>query len=509
MDSAQLFSIVAVLCGTAFLVASIRTGRRGNRYVPPAFQAKWLLLLRFMLFFLAGYLLFLAIVLFHLHIPEEPLTGSIFFAGSLFVFLVIDLSLRTIRQMREGEEEVSRVAAQLSRKNEELEQEVEARRHAQEQAKSRLQHLATLHAIDTIITSSLDLRVTLSVFLEEVAPRLEVDALAILLFNTYSQVLEFGAGGGFRTRGLEKTRERLGEGSAGKAARERRMVFIPDLAQEPGGFSRAPLVAGEGFVTYSAVPLVAKGQIKGVLEIFHRERLDPEAEWFEFLQALAVQAAIAIDNASLFRDLQRSNADLVLAYDTTIEGWSRALELRDKDTEGHTRRVTEMTMELAKRFGMGDEQLAHVQRGGLLHDIGKMGVPDAILLKPGNLDPEEWEIMKKHPVYAFEMLSPITYLRPALDIPYCHHERWDGTGYPRGLKGEQIPLAARIFAVADMWDALCSERMYHAPWPRQKVCDHIRSLAGSHFYPKVVEKFLEMDWCKEENPSCNHREQGA
>jgi HD-GYP domain-containing protein (c-di-GMP phosphodiesterase class II) len=505
MHPVQLFAIVAVLCGIGFLTASVLTGLRGNRYVPVAFQGKWLLLIRFMLFFLVGYLFYLLVLLFELRIPVEPLTGGIFFAGSLFVFLVINLSLRTIRQMREGEEEVSRAASQLSRQNLELEQEVEARRQAQEQAKSRLQHLATLHAIDTIITSSLDLRVTLSVFLEEVAPRLEVDALSILLFNPYTQILEYGAGGGFRTRGLEKTRERLGEGSAGEAARERRMTFIADLAQEPGGFSRAALVEGEGFVSYSAVPLVAKGQIKGVLEIFHRERLDPDPEWFEFLQALAVQAAIAIDNATLFRDLQRSNADLVLAYDTTIEGWSRALELRDKDTEGHTRRVTEMTTELARRFGMGDEQLAHVARGALLHDIGKMGVPDAILLKPGELTPEEWEVMRKHPVYAFEMLSPIAYLRPALDIPYCHHEKWNGTGYPRGLKGEQIPLAARIFAVADMWDALCSERMYHAPWPRQKVCDHIRSLAGSHFDPKVVERWMEMEWCREESGSCNHR----
>ncbi|MEJ2031707.1 MAG: HD domain-containing phosphohydrolase [Deltaproteobacteria bacterium] len=505
MHSIQIFAIVAVLCGVGFLAASIFTGRRGNRYVPTAYQGKWLLLIRFMLFFLIGYLIFLLILVFHLSIPVEALTGSVFLAGAIFVFLVIDLSLRTIRQMRESENELSQVATQLSHKNLELEQEMETRKQAQEQAKSRLQHLVTLHAIDTIITSSLDLRVTLDVFLEEVAPRLEVDALVILLFNPYSQILEYGASGGFRTRGIEKTKERLGEGSAGTTARERRMTFIPDLAEEPGAFNRQTLIEGEGFVSYCAVPLVAKGQIKGVLEIFHRERLDPVPEWFEFLQSLAVQAAIAIDNATLFRDLQRSNADLILAYDTTIEGWSRALELRDKDTEGHTRRVTEMTVEMARRFGIGDDQLAHVRRGALLHDIGKMGVPDSILLKPEQLTPEEWKIMKRHPVYAFEMLSPIAYLRPALDIPYCHHEKWDGTGYPRGLKGEQIPLAARIFMVADMWDALCSERMYHEPWPRQKVCDHIQSLAGTHFDPEVVEKFLEMDWCREEEAFCNQQ----
>jgi putative nucleotidyltransferase with HDIG domain len=203
------------------------------------------------------------------------------------------------------------------------------------------------------------------------------------------------------------------------------------------------------------------------------------------------QTAIAIDNSSLFNDLQHSNAELTQAYDATIQGWSRALDLRDNETEGHTQRVTELTMKLGRQFGLTEEELVQVRWGALLHDIGKMGVSDGILLKPGTLTDEEWVVMKKHPTFAYEMLSPIRYLRLATDIPYCHHEKWDGTGYPRGLKGEQIPLVARIFAVVDVWDALISDRPYRAAWPEEKVLDHIRSLSGTHFDPQVVKICLE------------------
>ncbi|MEA2575140.1 MAG: hypothetical protein QOH93_2438, partial [Chloroflexia bacterium] len=179
-----------------------------------------------------------------------------------------------------------------------------------------------------------------------------------------------------------------------------------------------------------------------------------------------------------------------LAYEATLEGWSHALDLRDKETEGHTQRVTEMTVRLAQELGAPEADVVQIQRGALLHDIGKMGIPDSILLKPGPLTEEEWEIMRKHPVYAYELLSPISFLRPALDIPYCHHEKWDGTGYPLGLKGEQIPLAARIFAVVDVYDALSSDRPYRKSWPQDKVLAHIRELSGTHFDPRIVEAFL-------------------
>jgi putative nucleotidyltransferase with HDIG domain len=236
--------------------------------------------------------------------------------------------------------------------------------------------------------------------------------------------------------------------------------------------------------------LIAKGEVKGVLELFHRTRLEPDPEWLNFLEALAGQAVIAVDNAHLFEDLQRSNTELMLAYDTTIEGWSRALDLRDKETEGHSQRVTELTLEIARAMRMTEVELMHIRRGALLHDIGKMGIPDNILLKPGKLTDDEWAIMRKHPEYAYALLAPIDYLGPALDIPYCHHERWDGSGYPRGLQGESIPPAARIFAVVDVWDAMRSDRPYRAAWPVDQAREHIRSLSGTHFEPRAVEAFL-------------------
>jgi response regulator RpfG family c-di-GMP phosphodiesterase len=359
-----------------------------------------------------------------------------------------------------------------------------------EQTERRLQQISALRTIDMAITSSLDLRVTLGVLLDQVTVQLGVDAADVLLLGSHTQTLEYAAGRGFRSHALQHPHLRLGEGHAGRAALERCIVSVPDLAEDVDARVRTSLLEDEGFVAYCGAPLVAKGHVKGVLEVFHRSRLDFDADWQGFLEAVAGQAAIAIDNAELFDGLQRSNMELTLAYDTTLEGWARALELRDMETEGHAQRVVELTLRLAQAMGMREAELVHVNRGALLHDIGKMGIPDSILLKPGRLTDEEWEIMRQHPVYAYQMLLPIAYLRPALDIPYCHHERWDGTGYPRGLKGAQIPLAARIFALVDVWDALLSDRPYRPAWPKEKVMEYIREQAGRHFDPQVVEVFL-------------------
>lgn len=362
-----------------------------------------------------------------------------------------------------------------------------------EEAERRLAHLQALRNIDAAITGSLDLRVTLRVFLDQVLSQLNVDAAAVLLLNEHTRTLEYITGQGFRTSAFQHTRLRLGESFAGRAALERRSVNIKDIGEAAGDLKRAPLLIAEEFVSYYAAPLIAKGQVKGVLEIFNRSPLEPNTVWLDFLEALTARAAVAIDNTELFNDLQRSNIELALAYDTTLEGWSCALDLRDKETEGHTQRVTEATVELARSLGVTDADLIHIRRGSLLHDIGKMGIPDNILLKPGPLTDEEWVIMRKHPVYAFELLSPITFLRPALEIPYCHHEKWDGSGYPRGLKGEQIPLAARIFAVVDVWDALRSDRPYRAGWPPEQIYRYIQDQSGTHFDPQVVDAFLRLE----------------
>ena len=357
------------------------------------------------------------------------------------------------------------------------------------EARKRLKRVEALRNVDMAITSSLDPRVTLRVLLDEVTAILEVDAATVLLLNPYTQTLEYSAGRGFHAESIEYTKLKLGEGYAGRAAKERRTVYVNDVTKGKE-FTRASLLIEEGFVAYYGTPMIAKGRVLGVLETFHRKTLRTDGEWVEFLEALAGQAAIAIENSQLFYDLEQSNIDLRLAYDATIEGWSRAMDLRDEETEGHTQRVTELTLELARLVGINDEGLMHVRRGALLHDMGKLGVPDTILRKPGPLTDEEWEVMRQHPKLAYEMFFPVEYLRPALEIPYCHHEKWDGTGYPRGLKGEQIPLAARIFAVADVWDALNSDRPYRKAWKKEKVLAHIHQEAGSHFDPQIVEIFL-------------------
>jgi HD-GYP domain-containing protein (c-di-GMP phosphodiesterase class II) len=291
---------------------------------------------------------------------------------------------------------------------------------------------------------------------------------------------------------------RLGEGYAGKAAMERRLLKVPDLHAEPSGFGKSPLLVGENFISYAGIPLVAKGQIKGVLEVFHREPLDLTPDQQSFLEILAGQAGIAMDNAELYEHQQRSIDNLTIAYNDTLEGWAGALELRDKETEGHTRRVTDLTIRLARALGVSEADQVQIYRGALLHDIGKIGVPDAVVLKPGPLTEAEWELMRRHPQYAYNMLSPIGYLSEALNIPYCHHEKWDGTGYPRGLKGEEIPLAARLFSVVDVWDALTSDRPYRQAWTHEKAKLYIQEQAGFYFDPEVVKTFLDPSFNREQ-----------
>ena len=355
-----------------------------------------------------------------------------------------------------------------------------------EQTEQRLMQISAVNTIDRAISSSLDLQVTLEILVSKVISLLTVDAVDVLLFNPYSKLLEFSAGKGFRSHKAETASLQLGESFAGKAALSREMVAVKDVTKV-NNLVFTKYLEDEEFITYYGIPLVAKGQLKGVLEIYNRSILEPDEDWLNFFRSLAEQASIAIDNAQLFENLHRSNIELSMAYNATIEGWSRALDLRDKETEGHTLRVTEITERLARVFHYPDSGIKYVRWGALLHDIGKMGVPDGILLKPGPLTEEEWVIMRKHPRYAYDMLSPIGYLSQAIDIPYCHHEKWDGTGYPRGLKGEQIPLSARIFAVVDIWDALSSDRPYRKAWPEEKVMDHIKSLSGTHLDPKVVD----------------------
>jgi len=265
-------------------------------------------------------------------------------------------------------------------------------------------------------------------------------------------------------------------------------------AQEDPRFEKQKSVHEHNLRSILCVPLKLREEIIGVIFVDSRVFSGLfQKDDLEMLSAFADQAAVAIDNARLFDSLQAANKELRDAYVATLKGWALTLELRDKETQGHTQRVTALTMVLAKKLGISGEELEHVERGALLHDIGKMAIPDRILLKKGTLTLSERKFMELHPDFARDMLQEIEFLHPAIDIPYCHHEKWDGSGYPRNLRGEEIPFAARIFAVVDVWDALTSERPYREPLPPEKALQIIRADSGTHFDPRVVEAFLELE----------------
>lgn len=356
----------------------------------------------------------------------------------------------------------------------------------------RLEQLRALHDVDQAISASMDLRITLNVLLDHMLKLLSVDAVDVLLYNGLTQELEFTVGRGFRSVLPMGYRSHVTTGYASRAVLGRGPVLYHPIDESHLDPELLATVKREGFVAYYGAPLLAKGQVNGVLEILSRSPIQISPEWSELVEAFIGQAAIAVDNVTLFKDLQRTNDELVAAYDSTLEGWVRALEIRDCTSSGQIQRVVDLTLELSRRLGLKDEELIHIRRGALLHDIGNIGVPDHILQKAGRLTDDELEIMRRHPVYGYEILSPITYLRNAVDIPYCHHERWDGSGYPRRLRGAEIPQTARIFAVVDVWDALTTDRPYRQAWSLEQARLYLIEQAGKQFDPDVVRTFLAM-----------------
>ncbi len=357
-----------------------------------------------------------------------------------------------------------------------------------EETLQRLQQLEAIAEIDRAILNIESLDLVLDVLLRRVVTELKASAAGVLLLNEGKNVLQPARCSGMAP-GSYSAPLWIGEDIVSKAAFEQRPLYLPDLQSSTVRFAR-PALLKEGFRSYAMMPLQSGSGLMGVLEVFYRAEFSFDAEWKRLLGMLAQQTAIAVEKTRAIENLRKAHMELSLAYEETIEGWSRALDLRDQETEGHTQRVTELTLRLARAMNLPPEQLVHIRRGALLHDIGKMAIPDAILFKEGPLTDEEWAIMRQHPVYAYEMLSPIRYLQPALEIPYCHHERWDGSGYPRGLKGEEIPLAARLFAVADVYDALTSHRPYRPACTPEAALEYLRQQAGKLFDPKVVELFL-------------------
>jgi putative nucleotidyltransferase with HDIG domain len=270
-------------------------------------------------------------------------------------------------------------------------------------------------------------------------------------------------------------------------------VYVRDARTTSLSVAEKIVVDSRGLVSILYFPLLLKESVIGVFIVATANNVRQFSEnEINLSYILSFQVSLAIANAQLYKKAQDALKGITRAYDATLEGWSRVLDMRDHVTIEHTERVADLTVALAGRMRLADSALGDIRRGALIHDIGKMAIPDAILQKPGPLNEFELVIMQTHPEKAYQILSQIDYLRPALDIPYCHHEKWDGTGYPRGLKGEEIPLTARLFAVVDVYDALTSDRPYRAAWSKEEALKYIQEQSGKHFFPEAVEAFSSM-----------------
>ncbi len=361
-----------------------------------------------------------------------------------------------------------------------------------EQTEHRLQQLTVLSNIDAAIASSLDLQVTLNILASQISMYLRADAVDVMLFNPHLQMLEYAIGRGFRGSAIRRVSLLLGEDHAGRAALDRTILTVADLTSPHVVLSHPERIAGEDFISMFAVPLIAKGQVKGVLELFFRDSRASDPDWINFLETLARQAAVAVEDARLFNDLQRSVTDLAAAYDASVEGWERVSRMRQDEPGWLSKSLSALTLRLCRQMGLPEDSLIHIQRGVLLHDVGKLSIPDNIIRKNGPLSEEEWQVVKCHPVNSFELLQPIAFFRPALSIPYCQHERWDGSGYPRGLKTREIPLEARIFSVVNAWTMLQCDRPFRPAWSQEEATAFLRKQSGIEFDPQVVEIFLQL-----------------
>jgi PAS domain S-box-containing protein len=355
---------------------------------------------------------------------------------------------------------------------------------------ARMQHEIELQAIAKLsaaLRSSPSRVEMLPVIVEQLVALLNCETVSIEIINPLTKDAVIEAAHGIWAA-LIGTRQKSGTGINAIISQTRKPYYTNDLKNDPNLVY--PEWTNNDINSCSGAPLIAQDQLIGFIWMGRRTEIaEPE---IRLLTAVADMAANAIHRTTLHEQSVKDAAELVLAYDSTLEGWAHALELRDQETEGHTRRVVQMTVELAKAMGIGEHELENVRRGALLHDIGKMGIPDSVLLKPGTLNEREWEVMRRHPEYAYQFLEPIDYLRPVLDIPYCHHEKWDGSGYPRKLRGAEIPFEARIFAIVDVWDALRSDRPYRKAWTNEKTRKYILEQSGTHFDPQVVQAFMEL-----------------
>ena len=389
---------------------------------------------------------------------------------------------------RMGGAESTNIIREMSRITQSL---VSLEQSVQDQLKSRESQLGALMGVGRAINSSLGLKRVLEEVMDTLIALMRAERGFLMLRDSNGE-LSVRIARGIDHVNLEEETFKVSRTIVGKVATTGEAILTTN-AQEDPRFENQMSVAAYQLRSILCAPLKIKNELIGVIYVDNRAHAGIFQEHdLGMIRAFSDQAAVAIDNAQLFDDLQASNQELQEAYQATLEGWVGALDMRDKETEGHTQRVTILTGRLARFMGVGDDELIHIRRGALLHDIGKMAISDTILLKKDKLTPEERAIMEQHPVHAYHLLKRIEFLLPAIDIPHYHHEKWDGTGYPDGLKEEEIPFAARIFPVIDVWDALTSDRPYRKGLPHDQVREHIQNDAGKHFDPQVVDAFMAM-----------------
>ncbi len=357
----------------------------------------------------------------------------------------------------------------------------------------QIERMQALGNIDRAIISTMDISFITDVVFDQISSQLQMECSLLFLQENSSQQLICQ-----HSRGLPLLH---GNGSqtdnpqpimANRVAATGEMIIIENISLTHH-FSEEDLsFPYRNIKFYAGIPLQNLGETIGVLEVCSTKSFAPDADWKIFFNMIAGQTTIAIVHVNQFHDIRRLNAELMNSYESTLEGWARVLEFKDRETKGHSDRVTQMAIKVGRGVGLTSEELVHLKRGAILHDIGKLCIPEKILFKAGPLDESEWAIMKQHPIYAQEFVADIQFLQPATNILLFHHERWDGSGYPLGLKGKQIPLGARIFMVIDVWDALSFDRPYRKAWPEEKVREYLKNNAGVLFDPEVVEIFLEI-----------------
>jgi len=352
----------------------------------------------------------------------------------------------------------------------------------------KIKELASLRQVDISILSSTKLENVIQTVFDQLQSQLAVDAASIHIFDPQSSKLRISSGF-FQGTMVRCKKSDIHSDRLNLLVNDKKVETVLEDISRKVIWKK---LEDQGMKILYRCPILVASELKGIMEIAYCKPVTLDTDWMSYFDALVTQTSVGIEKVELFDKLQTRNRDLQEAYVSAIKGWAKALELRDEETKGHSDRVVEMAVKMAVEYGYKGEDLENFRNGAFLHDIGKMGVPDGILLKPGTLTEEEWVLMRKHPVFAYQLLKEIPFLKNAYEIPYYHHERWNGSGYPHGLKGEDIPLSARIFAVVDVWDALSNDRPYRKAWKPEEVKKYIEDNKEIQFDPQIVETFFKL-----------------